>query len=148
MTNIRISSDNLFVDFKNLTWKNHELNYYDQKIQRTPMHDIQKHWTAVSTLLGLISSVYRDVHHQRDQTSDHNRLQSQNITTKPIAAQLPWLVGLVSLVCDMDRWLSRRVLAQQSVVVGSISSGGDHCIHCWGDLIRSKQLSSVSVCRA
>ena len=26
------------------------------------MHDIWKHWTAVSTLLGLISSVYRDLH--------------------------------------------------------------------------------------
>ena len=31
---------------------------------------------------------------------------------------------------------------------GSISSGGDYGIHCWWDLIRSKQLSSVSVCRA
>ena len=27
------------------------------------------------------------------------------------------------------------------------ASGGDHSIHCWWDLIRSKQLSSVSVCR-
>ena len=26
--------------------------------------------------------------------------------------------------------------------------GGDHEIHCWWDLVRSKQLSSVSVCRA
>ena len=25
------------------------------------MHDIRKHWTAVSTLLGLISNVYRDL---------------------------------------------------------------------------------------
>ena len=40
-----------------------ELNYHDQKIRRTPTPDIQKHWTAVSTLLGLISSVYRDLHH-------------------------------------------------------------------------------------
>ena len=30
----------------------------------------------------------------------------------------------------------------------AISSGGDHGIHCWWDLIRSKQLSSVSICRA
>ena len=30
---------------------------------------------------------------------------------------------------------------------GSISGGGDHGIHYWWDLIRSKKLSSVSVCR-
>ena len=29
-----------------------------------------------------------------------------------------------------------------TVVVGSISSGGDHGVHCWWDLIRSKQLFS------
>ena len=40
-----------------------ELNYYDQKIRGTLMHDIRKHWTTISTLLGLISSVYRDLHH-------------------------------------------------------------------------------------
>ena len=40
-----------------------ELNYQDQKIRRTPTLDIRKHWTAVSLLLGLISSVYRDLHH-------------------------------------------------------------------------------------
>ena len=40
-----------------------ELNY--QKIQRTPTHDIRKHWKVISTLLGLISSVYSDLHHWR-----------------------------------------------------------------------------------
>ena len=54
---------------------------------------------------------------------------------------------LASFVCDMNWWLSCRVLAMQSVVAGSISSGGDYGIHCWWDLIRSKQLSSVPVCR-
>ena len=34
-----------------------ELNYHDEKIRRTLTHDIQKHWTSVSTLLGLISRV-------------------------------------------------------------------------------------------
>ena len=29
------------------------------------MYDIRKHWTAVSTLLCLISSVYHDLHHRR-----------------------------------------------------------------------------------
>ena len=65
-----------------------------------------------------------------------------------LAAQLPWLVDLASFVCDMNWWLSCRVSALQSVVAGSISSGGDYGIHCWWDLIRSKQLSSVPVCRA
>ena len=41
------------------------MNYHDQKIRRTPTHDIREHWTAVSTLLGLISSVYRNLHHWR-----------------------------------------------------------------------------------
>ena len=40
-----------------------ELNYHDQKTCRTPTHDILEHWTAVSTLLGLISSVYHNLHH-------------------------------------------------------------------------------------
>ena len=35
-----------------------ELNYYDLKIRGTLTHDIRKHWTAVSTLLGPICSVY------------------------------------------------------------------------------------------
>ena len=52
--------------------------------------------------------------------------------------QLPWLVNLASLVCDVDCWLSCRVSALQSVVIGST---------CWWDLIRSKQLSSVSIYR-
>ena len=34
------------------------------------------------------------------------------------------------------------------MVVGWISSGGDHGIHCWWDLIRSKELPSISVCHA
>ena len=42
-----------------------ELNYHDQKIRQTPSHDIWKHCTAVSTLLGFISSVYRDLHNWR-----------------------------------------------------------------------------------
>ena len=62
--------------------------------------------------------------------------------------QLPWLVNLVSLAYDVDCWLSGRVLTQHSMVAGSISIRGDHGIHCWWDLIRLKQLSSVSVCHA
>ena len=60
--------------------------------------------------------------------------------------QLPWLVNLTSLVCDVDGQVSGRVSALESEVAGSISSGEDHGIRCWWDLIKSKQLSCVSVC--
>ena len=70
-----------------------------------------------------------------------------NLKGKDIYIYIPWLVIWVSLVCDVDWWLSGRVLALHSVVAGLISSGGDHGIHCWWDLVRSKRLSSVSVCR-
>ena len=75
--------------------------------------------------------------------------KSTDVTCKThlgyLASQLPWLVDLASLVCDINWCLSCRVSALQSVVTGSISSGGDYGIHCWWDLIRSKQLSSVPV---
>ena len=35
------------------------------EIRRTLTHDIRKHWTDVSTLLGRIISVYHDLHHWR-----------------------------------------------------------------------------------
>ena len=41
------------------------MNYRNQKIWRTPTYDIWGHWRAVSTLLGLISSVQRNRHHWR-----------------------------------------------------------------------------------
>ena len=58
------------------------------------------------------------------------------------------MTNLALLVCDVDLWLSGRVLALHSVVTGLSSSGGDHGVHCWWDLIRSKQLSSISVCHS
>ena len=64
-----------------------------------------------------------------------------------LATQLPWLVDLSSLLCNVDWFISGRVLALHSVVAGSISSGGDHCICWWWVRIKSKQLSSISVCR-
>ena len=46
--------DDLDVHFLFLAEEFHcEFNYYYQKIRRTRACDIQKHWTAVSTLLGL-----------------------------------------------------------------------------------------------
>ena len=58
------------------------------------------------------------------------------------------LDNLASVERDMNWWFSRRVSTLQSVAAGLITSGGVHGIHCWWDLIRSKQLSSVSVCPA
>ena len=42
-----------------------ELNYHDQKIWQNLVCEIRKHWTTVSTLLSLISSVYHDLSHWR-----------------------------------------------------------------------------------
>ena len=44
------------------------------------MHDIRKHWTAVSTLLGLISSVYHGVHHWRSNQIAEPKLRQQPIS--------------------------------------------------------------------
>ena len=59
-----------------------KLNYHDQKIRQTLASDTQKQWTAASTLLGLISSVYRDLSPTGDRTSDH-RIQSRNSPAEP-----------------------------------------------------------------
>ena len=65
-----------------------------------------------------------------------------------LEAELPWLVDLASLVCNMGCWLCCRLSVLHSVVTCSISSEGDHGIHCWWDLIKSNQLSSVYLCHA
>ena len=54
------------------------MNYLNQKIRQTLELDIQKRWTAVSTLLGLISCVYRELP-TGDWTNDL-RMQSRNST--------------------------------------------------------------------
>ena len=82
----------------------YELNYHGQKIRRTLVCDIRKHWTAVSTLLSLISSFIPCISPIGDQTSNH-RMES-----------------------DVGRWLGGEVSALHSVVAGSISSEIDHGI--------------------
>ena len=69
-----------------------------------------------------------------------NTYPSRHIRSK-WSRNLPWHVNSGSLICGMNRWPSGRVSAP--VVVGSISSGGDHDVYCWWDLIRSKQLFSA-----
>ena len=49
---------------------------------------------------------------------------------------------------DIDYYLSGRVSALHSLGSSSIPRVEDHGIHCWWDLIRSKQQSSGSVCDA
>ena len=51
------------------------LLWIDQKIQWTLARDIRKHWTAVSTLLGFISSVYPDLLHWGSNQRPHNAEQ-------------------------------------------------------------------------
>ena len=53
-------------------------NYHDHKIRRTSVRDTWRHWTSVSTLLDLISSVYRDLPHWRS----NQRPKSRNFTTE------------------------------------------------------------------
>ena len=58
----------------------------------------------------------------------------------------------VNWPCNCHVWLVWHCLCviwiDGSVVEFQLSSQGDHGIHCWWDLIRSKQLSSGSICHA
>ena len=59
----------------------YKLNYHDQKIWQILACDMRNHWTAVSTLLCFISSVYTVISLTGDWTSDH-KMQSWNSTTE------------------------------------------------------------------
>ena len=102
-------------------------------------------------LVNWITTTRKSTEHLRTINGNIER-KSTDVTCKThlgyLTAQLPWLVDLASLVCDMNWWLSCRVSALQSVVADSISSGGYYGIHCWWDLIRSKQLFGIPVYRA
>ena len=59
-----------------------------------------------------------------------------------------WATGphLASLVCDADQSLNDRVSILHSGAAGSLISREENGIHCWWDIIRSKEPSSGSVC--
>ena len=57
-----------------------KLNYHDKKIRQTPVRHTE---LAVSTLLGLISSVYHNPPNTGDRISDH-RTQCRNPTIEPV----------------------------------------------------------------
>ena len=91
---------------------------------------------------------YTDVYLQSSWEDMALEVTVSSVKSTDVTYNLPWLVNLASLVCDVDWWLSGRVSVLHYVVAGLISTGGDHSIHCWWDLIWLKQLSSGSVCRA
>ena len=65
-----------------------ELNCYYQKIRQTLVRNIRKHWTTVLTLLGLISSVYHDLHHWRSNPWPHiAEAKLYNWATSPYCTQ-------------------------------------------------------------
>ena len=107
-----------------------ELNYHDQKIRRTPTHDIWEHWTAVSTLLGFISSVYRNLHHWRSNQRPQIAVPKlYNWATSSYHTQ----VIPNQLVTAIARLINLNVSCK---------------LHPYSFLIRLKQLSSVPICRA
>ena len=109
----------------------HLRNYYDLND-----NDIDLHFFKVEELYCELN-----YHDQKIQwTLTHDIRNHWTIVSTFLG--LSSIVDLASLVCDIDWWFSCRVSALQSLVVGSKSSYGDHGIHCWWDLIRSKQLSS------
>ena len=156
------------------------MSYYDKKIRRTPTHDIREHWTAISTLLGLVSSVYRNLHHWRSNLKNKKNyihlfpcpwgiIITRLRISKLLGKTWPWGGDSVlwkEFGCNMQdtfRLFSHAITITcwfwtvGSVVeyrlcnlwsLSSISRGGDYGIRCWRDLLRSKQLSSVPVCRA
>ena len=67
-----------------------ELNYHDQKIQRIPTYDIQKYWTAVSTVLGLIN---------------RNLIQQLIITAKDMLSIIDTEISWVQIL-DKAIWIS------------------------------------------
>ena len=85
-----------FEFFKNVIYECCKLNDHDQKIRQTFTHDIRKHLTAVSIWLGLISSVYRDLHpwrsNQQPQIADPNSttVLSVHIERKRRQINKPW----------------------------------------------------------
>ena len=136
------------------------------------MPDIRKHWTAVSTLLGLISSVYLDhgIHCWWDPIRS-KQLSSISVCRAQEFARFfghsnVRLIGILlvlrrpnhssfifahliifSFICKIyfnkvTGWIFLYLLLHEDSMRHTMS------IHCWWYPIRSKQLSSISVCRA
>ena len=119
--------------------------------RKSGKHLHAKHWTAVSILLGLISRAHRDLHHRRSNQQPHY----EEAETLPQGHRFMPHISDAELTMNHDlliwhslyvAWTGGPVVEFRllhTVVVGSISSGGDHGVPCWWDLIRSKQLFSA-----
>ena len=103
-------------------WLVCELNYHDQKIRRTPTHNIREHWTAVSTLLGLIN-IYHNLHHWRSNQRPHIAVPKfYNWATCSYRTQaMPNQLAMVIVRPNNLKWLLclyRKLLTVSSFLTG------------------------------
>ena len=99
------------------------MNY--QKIHRTSTHKIREHWTAVSTLLSLISSVYRNLHHWRS----NQRPQCRNSTTEPpVNISQKWWRKSTDVTCKTHLVHLSSVPVYRAYVFGRFSGHGNSII--------------------
>ena len=90
---------------------------HDQKTRRTLTHDIGKHGTSVSTWLGLISSVYHDLHpwisNQRPQIAElkhynwANRPYRTEVTSNQLVIVIAWPINL-NMSCKLHPYSLQR----------------------------------------
>ena len=114
-----------------------ELNYHDQKIRRTPTHDIREHWTPVSTWLGLISSVYRNLPHWRSNqwpqiaVADFLVVVIQFIIVIPLFKRIEICIYILIIILSISAgsfWIKEKKLAQfQDLLFKTVKVG---CIAC------------------
>ena len=132
------------------------MNYQDQKIRRTLVCDIRKHWNKKDKKLYLYTCPwgYNNYTDAYSQSYWKDMALEATVSSVKISDVTFKTFRLIGQAVTMTNWFCitsvrcGRVWVLHSVVAGSISSGGDHGIRCWWDLIRSKQLSSFSVWRA
>ena len=65
-----------------------------------------EHWTAISTLLGIISSLYRDLHHWRS--------NQQQLLLYPLVADRVTIVATIGCFCYYNSG-NRRVFPEQEL---------------------------------
>ena len=141
------------------------MNYHDQKIQLALAHDMRKHWTAALTLLGLIGNRFCDLPHWRLNQWPQNaepKLYHWAINPHRIQVMPNLLFMVIALPINLNvssklhpyslqrTWspleprLPKRIGNTHSCNYYNLKGKN---IHCRWDLIRLKQLSSISVCR-
>ena len=97
----------------------------------------------------VLSAVYTVISPTGDRTTDY-RMQNQNSTSPHRTQMMSNQIVLVIAQPINLIWTGGWVVAFWFYILGGrwfVLQWGDHDIHCWWDLIRLKQLSSVSICR-